>query len=854
MRNRITYILIAAVLCLFASCVEKQIYEPDQPEQQNGTVIFSATPKGFTTANVGTKAEGEEDDGRFKPEVFENTIYNAFFLLFDHNGLLRVKGIATVNEDNQTVTYNIGRDVLSIFPTFTICFLANVPESTYNNDFTVGTTTWTALQSHYLSIAYAPFSETGSVGVPQKADLNGDGTEEYALPMFGSKEVTRPYSDSKDYSFQLERMFARVEVMVSLGIQDDGSIATSTPQFSMVECDFHNIPTLVPLMRQTSSTACSDVPDSEVDTRLDKEEGITAYNLSTEDSKILYYSPSDEPVYRSLYCYVPEHKLGNCGPNSVHGNKPTLITGTTKRPAYISISGFIVDRVGTSYDAKYNIYFGENATDNFDLSRNTIYKNYVRINGVNSADHRVEKMEEVKEVINDVTRKGMAANCYVISAEGTYLLPAYRGAYNNLTNAPMCELGTNVVIACDNPAISITFDENLSKQSTIVFNVDNTGNDLLSGNAVIGRYKENGELDWSWHLWFIPGAEFGEGSNDLGETNRIGGLLNANMYDGTVMADRNLGVLASLTSVDSWLPPTMVGLYYRYGHRNPYFADQKYGNGSDYHGYDQDNYAAWNTAGKSVTDPCPPGYRIPPVSVWQGTNAQNSTNEHYSGMLGIQVSAFNYWDHGTGGILVTDDIMYPYGHMTPSGVVSSGTEDMRFTLKTELSETSGRNEGTPSPSNPGFLQYQYRTVTYTETAYTDLNYIVPSVACNVGSVLTKSTNESVNFKSSTGNVQKTYITNNSVFVSCKKTVTQVSATERRRRNLLSYGSWEEYGTPTVTVIYNEVITDRNSITADWKTSAANELIGSWGSSAQIGTTMTGAFNPAYGYQVRCIQE
>ncbi|MBQ8169423.1 MAG: hypothetical protein IJZ98_01635 [Bacteroidales bacterium] len=413
------------------------------------------------------------------------------------------------------------------------------------------------------------------------------------------------------------------------------------------------------------------------------------------------------------------------------------------------------------------------------------------------------------------------------------------------------------MIACDNPAISITFDENLSKQSTIVFNVDNTGNDLLSGNAVIGRYKENGELDWSWHLWFIPGAEFGEGSNDLGETNRIGGLLNANMYDGTVMADRNLGVLASLTDLESWLPPTMVGLYYRYGHSNPYFADQKYGNGSDYHGYDQDNYAAWNTAGKSVTDPCPPGYRIPPVSVWQGTNAQNSTNEHYSAhidLLGIDVVAFRYWDGGDWlNANIANDIYYPYGFMTPSGVASSGTEDMPFTLKTELSETSERDEGTPSPSNPGLYQYQYRTVTYTKTAYTDLNYIVPSVACNVGSVLTKSTNESVNFKSSTGNVQKTYIINNSVFVSCKKTVTQVSATERRLR-LLSYGSWEEYGTPTVTVIDNEVITDRNSIPADWKTSAANELIGSSSSSAQIGTTMTGAFNPAYGYQVRCVKE
>lgn len=866
MRNRIINIFVLFVLCLVHSCIEKESFEPVQ-SQTNGTVVFSATPKGFTTANVGTKADGDESDEGFDRNVFENTIYNAFFLLFDNKGLLRVKGIATVNEDNKTVTYNAGRNVLSIFPSSTICFLANVPESVYNNDFTVGSTTWTALQSHYLSVAYAPFSETGAVGVPMKADMNGDGIEEYALPMFGSKEITGPYNDSKDYSFKLERMFARVEVMVSLGIQDDGSLATSTPQFSMVECDFHNIPTLVPLMRQTGSTACSDVPDSEAGTKLFDEPGVSAYNLSTEDSKILYYSPDSKPVYRSLYCYIPEHKFGgDRGSNTVQANKPTLVSGT-QRPAYISISGYVVNRVGTSYDAKYNIFFGENATNNFDLSRNTIYKNYVRINGVNSADHRVEKMEEVKVVINDVTRRGMAANCYIISTEGTYLLPAYRGAYNNMATAQMCELGTNRVIACDNPDISITFDENLSKQSTIVFNVDNTGLNLLSGNAVIGRYKPNGELDWSWHLWFIPGTEWGEGSNDLGETNRIGGLLTADMYDGTIMTDRNLGVNASLTDVTTWLPPTIIGTYYKYGHRNPYFTDQQYGNGSDYHGFDQDNYAEWNTAGKSVTDPCPPGYRVPAQSVWQGTNAQNSSNEHYAGITGIPVSAFRYWDSGTRPLLgytgtiadvlyLTDDINYPYGYMTPSGEKNVETSDMRFALKQELSsEPTNRNEGIASPSNPGRLQYQYRTVTYTQTTYTELNYIVPSVTCNVGSVHTKSTGETVYFKSSTGNVQKTYVTNNSLFVSCRKKVIQITATERRLRKLVSgYYDWEEYGTRTETEFSNDIITDRNSITVDWKTPAANELIGSNSSSAKIGTTMMGPLYSNYGYQVRCVQE
>lgn len=855
MRNRIINILVLFVLCLVHSCIEKESFEPVQ-SQTNGTVVFSATPKGFTTANVGTKADGDESDEGFDPNVFENTIYNAFFLLFDNNGLLRVKGIATVNEDNKTVTYNVGRNVLSIFPSSTICFLANVHQSYYDDDFVVGKTTWTSLQSSYFSLTYAPVAETGCIGVPVKTDLNGDGVQEYALPMFGSKEITEPYSDSKDYSFKLERLFARVELHVSLGIQEDNSILTSEPQFSMVECEMKNIPTRVPLLPQSGATECANVADSQVSTKLHSEK-IGSYNLTPNVNKTLYYSPSTAKEYKSIYFYLPEHKLGDCGSNSVQANKPTLIGGT-QRPACISISGYLVDGEGTSFDAKYNIYLGGNSTDNFDLSRNTIYKNYVRINGTSSADHRVEKMDEIKEVINDVTREGQAANCYIITAEGTYLLPAYKGAFSSLANAEMCETGTNVLLACDNPNITITFNEELSKQSTIVFNVTNSS-DLLSGNAVIARLNgETGEVEWSWHLWFIPGLDWGSGSNsDLGATNRIGGLLTRNMYDNNTMADRNLGMVASVSSLETWMPATIIGTYYRYGHRNPLIEDKKYGSGTAYHGLKEDDYASWEGSVKSKTDPCPPGYRVPPKSIWEGSNASNATNEHYEAemsLLGIDVIAYRYWNSGSS-LNITDDIYYPYGYMTPSGEKSVETTNMPFVLTDELSETSSRNEGTASPSNPGRLEYQYRTVTYTRTSYTDIKYIVPAVTCHVGSVLSRTDGKSVIFKASTNNVQKTYITNNSLFVSCRKTVTTVSATERRRRNLISgYTDWTEYGTPTESVTSDETITDRNLITADWKNTAANELIGRYSSSALIGTSVIDNLDSDYGYQVRCVQE
>lgn len=845
MKKNIIFVSVCLLMGLLVSCVEREFFEPAQKNEEKVQIMFSATTKGFTKTNVGTRA-GETEAG-FDPSAFENTVYNAYFLLFDNSGVLRVRDKASVVDN--VVTYNIGRDVLSVYENFRICFLANVQASVMN-DFTVGTTTWDGLQDYYMNMSYAPFSETGCLGVPQKVDMDDDGIQEYALPMFGSKVVNAPYNPaSGHYAIELERLFARVEVLLSLGIQDDNNLLTSAPQFALTQCDFVNISNLAPVLAQDGATICSDLPDSEVATKL-TQSSMSSYNLSTGVNKTLYYSSSTSPDYRSFYFYVPEHKLGNVGSNGTQSNKPSLINGTSKRPTYVSISGFLVDREGTSYNAKYNIYLGGNSTDNFDLSRNTIYRNYVRINGVNSADQRVE-IDKIETIVEDVTRSGQSANCYIIISTGTYMLPAYRGAYTNLSssqeNIEMCDVGTDEVLACDNPNITITFNRELSKQSTIVFDVQNSGSDLLSGNAVIARRKYNGEIDWSWHLWFIPGMTLGSSTNDLGDINRIGGLLDADMYDGTTMADRNLGVNASITDLASWLPSTMGGIYYRYGFRNPYITDQKYNNGSGYHGLNEEDYSSWNTAVKAKTDPCPPGYRMPPISVWQGSNEQNATKEHYSGMLGIEVNVFRYWDRGIG---TTDDIYYPYtGYMTSSGSYLGGDGTKDFELEDNIKVTGSETVFREWEEGSSWNKKTYREIGYVEKTYSEFKYSVP-LTINIGEMLTQNPQNVFHYEYSV--LTKSNIQNNSSFISAVETTYEI----KQKQRYYSILGWRDDGDETRTQTSQRTIYTEPSLSTNWRSQAATDQFGSFSLTSEkktVSSNTTTSLNSDRGYNIRCIK-
>ena len=223
----------------------------------------------------------------------------------------------------------------------------------------------------------------------------------------------------------------------------------------------------------------------------------------------------------------------------------------------------------------------------------------------------------------------------------------------------------------------------------VVAEVEHTGSTICFrtgpnyGNALIGLFDAAGRCIWSWHIWATNGA------------------LTTHVYpSGYVFMDRNLGA-ENLDPGD----PASRGLYYQWGRKDPFPYDLEafdYGEGfafGTYYGEDSSTATvAWaaahpatllgraadpsdpaqrlsswlgqpspnlwgnastggrpTTAGaKSIYDPCPPGWRVPPPEAW--TLEQTTVSSTIEG--GCYLYTGSVWPY------------YPYAgllHVMPTG-------------------------------------------------------------------------------------------------------------------------------------------------------------------------------------------
>lgn len=166
---------------------------------------------------------------------------------------------------------------------------------------------------------------------------------------------------------------------------------------------------------------------------------------------------------------------------------------------------------------------------------------------------------------------------------------------------------------------------------------------LYEGNVKIGLKDAAGNVLWSWHIWVTDPP------------------MNHNYLNGHIAMDRNLG--AVISSVDEWQsgvswPEGQMfaeyawGLYYQFGRKDPMFIpaiynaeggyvedhavtdiseahenpwvfyyDETGGSGNWISGVDTDHLWGYvsrrDNYVKTMYDPCPPGYRVTGMEIWQ---------------------------------------------------------------------------------------------------------------------------------------------------------------------------------------------------------------------------------------------
>lgn len=678
MKSVFKYICLSALLCICCSC---SLEEFELDNFSKVTIDFVACPTDYNNVDVATRSAYEYD--------FETAIHTAYLLLFDAKGDRIYFSEVDAESRLQRVT-------LKGLSTITACFVANVDKTAVE-----GIMNLDAFNSVVLDIEYASYSEADNhLGVPK---LNVDGTYYPCFPMVGVRNMD--VSQMTKIEIPLTKLFAKISVKINMKLTNIGvgQISPTLVNYELDQYQLHNLPTKVNLIKndngdsQWKGSADAFIGKSDLDPVSSPNYlGLQTININDNDNNA---SNNTGNVKAIEFClYVPEYYLSPIDvPTEDQKSKPKNYDTKNKYAIYLELIGEVNQGLIDNTGIRHRIYLGGDHIKDFTLKRNVNYNNQITITGIQKndkgtgedLDHRVST-----DIINNpVAQAGKAANCYIIAKPGEYTIPAYKGAYNVLANATLCMAGkdlseydTRVDILANmveyEDLTSITFSKDPvydAETNTISFTVNPmlTNDWVPNGNVIMAlQYKRKGEdtewiTEWSWHLWFV----FNISSSEDG----WGTIGFQKMPDGkTEMMDRNLGVNFFPVPLVNDNAGSKIGFYYKYGEHTPYLDPDgdgiytKHGGGS----IDGSSPTWNNSAEKSETDPCPPGYRVPASTVWSG----DATKEH----VGTPYNAFLYWNGGTTGVQTSDDIYYPYsGYIDASGKIQSQGYGVRETTNNQ---------------------------------------------------------------------------------------------------------------------------------------------------------------------------
>ena len=268
------------------------------------------------------------------------------------------------------------------------------------------------------------------------------------------------------------------------------------------------------------------------------------------------------------------------------------------------------------------------------------------------------------EQFTDLSGGRETANCYIINSPGDYKFPIIKG---NGSKGVILSGDTAEITGAESADIVWQTPSFITavgiKKGFLTFSTSAT---LPHGNAVVAVKNASGEILWSWHIW---STDYVLGQGDIEVKNYYG----TRSYH---MMPLNLGALSkSNSSNDSYNRDA--ALFYQFGRKDPFPAESatntSAGGSLKLSILHPDTYYTWNNYGdwcsdrrmdwwdsgstntsnyscssasdantfsgyKTIYDPCPAGYRVPPDDAFTGFTV---TGTSVSGIYSVNGS-FNY--------------------------------------------------------------------------------------------------------------------------------------------------------------------------------------------------------------------
>ena len=446
-------IFLAFVAVLITSCyhdVEDLGYiTPEKPSTRNGLHIVGAV-EDYEVKRVGTRADDDDD-------IADSYISEMTMFIFKSNGDL-LQGYSDVNCTQEcTSAINIQRGN----PTFLVDteegILADLSGTSttnlvyYNNNaddlgackIYIVANIWHQLKDKVNDIKKLSdleafvYQADGTLAMPMADDAHYRGFPMIGTHLTGSFKLKKGDDNEGNAvaTIPLKKLYSKVNF--TMQINANQVVAGQTPKFTISKVEVFNVPTKARLGRSLDSNGKPVYGTTTTDDYL-TEMGVSgtyepavyyhftdnAFEINQFNKKTLYHSTSlttDDVIEFSFY--MPEHKVT---PNTItypanieeefkQYYKPAGVgearngDGTisaAKIAPFVRIHGSYTDHNGQILGVKYDIYLGQNSTDDFTVKRNQLLNNKLIITGLTnhkdayrddpaaegniSIDHRVE--------------------------------------------------------------------------------------------------------------------------------------------------------------------------------------------------------------------------------------------------------------------------------------------------------------------------------------------------------------------------------------------------------------------------------------------------------------------------------